>query len=250
MSVAAATTEPQQLDSLVAYMRGAAEAREKGLWDSLVARLADERLKITIGNLKGGVGKSTSAVYLALMLHALTGKRVLLIDADANSQTVLDWSTQAADWPPGVTVVAWPVTDLARRVKAVEADYGHIVIDTGGHVAAEEILAQALLVTDFLLVPVMASPVEVRRLPATFTLAAKVDAISPVLAQVLLVRVEAGDNDLDARSARVLFDESGMPYMGSYVKQAKRYYRDFGHAEVDPADYLDVLDELTSPDAG
>ena len=82
-------------------------------------------MKVTYGNLKGGVAKSTSSVYTALGLAA-AGGRVLLVDADATNRTCLKWSSLAADWPAAVTVTSWEVPDLARRVQAVAADYDHV----------------------------------------------------------------------------------------------------------------------------
>ncbi|MGH3429430.1 MAG: AAA family ATPase [Mycobacteriales bacterium] len=204
-------------------------------------------MSITVGNIKGGTGKSTTVVFLALLLHSLTGGRVLLIDADKNSQTVSDWSAQAPDWPEAVVVAGLAVTDLGRKVQAIRGDYDHVVIDTGGH--SEEILGQALMVTDELIVPVAPSPLEIRRLPATFQVATRVDVISPIAAQVLLVRVGAGDSDLDASEARALFEQEGVPYMDSYTRQLKGYPRAFGQVPDDFMDYLDVLDELTAPEA-
>ena len=112
-------------------------------------------MRVTFGNLKGGVGKSTSSVYLALGLAA-AGGRVLLVDADATNRTCLKWSSLAPDWPAPVTVVSWEVPDLARRVQAVAADYNHVVIDTGPQRPA--ILRQALMVTGNLVVTVAPSP--------------------------------------------------------------------------------------------
>src|ERR1039458_5214031 len=70
-------------------------------------------MRVTFGNLKGGVGKSTSSVYTALGLAA-AGGRVLLVDADGTNRTCLKWSSMAEDWPPSVTVVSWEVPDLDR----------------------------------------------------------------------------------------------------------------------------------------
>ena len=76
-------------------------------------------------NLKGGVAKSTSAVYLAegLARHG----RTLLVDADPQG-TVLTWSELAGDgFPP---VVSLPTRDLRRRLRELAKDYEHVVIDT------------------------------------------------------------------------------------------------------------------------
>jgi chromosome partitioning protein len=241
-----AEVRPPELIDVPTFMRAAVEADRPGLWNRLVAALADRDMTITCGALKGGTGKSTSAVYLALLLFALTGRRVLLVDADGTSQTTLDWSSMAADWPPEVIVMSWPVPDLARRVQAMRGDVGHVVIDTGGH--SDEIFAQALLATDYLLVPVMPSKVELRRIPSTFAVARQVDSISPVLAQVMLVRITGGAKDLDMAEARRLFDAEDIPYMDSYVRHLKCYIRDVGHAVIDPADYVDILAELLEVD--
>ena len=61
-------------------------------------RKAGAAVRVTYGNLKGGVGKSTSSVYTALGLAA-TGRRVLQqTTADATNWTCLKWSSLAEDW--------------------------------------------------------------------------------------------------------------------------------------------------------
>lgn len=70
---------------------------------------------LTLGNRKGGVGKSTSAVYLATGLARLG--RTLIVDADAQG-SILSWSEDAGEtFPAGV--VQWSTRDLAKRVKDV-----------------------------------------------------------------------------------------------------------------------------------
>src|ERR1017187_4291994 len=136
-------------------------------------------MKLTFANLKGGVAKSTSSIYVAPAL-ARRGDTVLLVAADDTNRTCLKWKALAGDWPPTVHVPGWEVPDLARSVQAVESLFQDIVIDTGPQKPL--ILKQALLVTDELIVPVSPSPGELEQLPDTFALAAEVDAISPVYA--------------------------------------------------------------------
>jgi chromosome partitioning protein len=198
-------------------------------------------MRITLGNLKGGVGKSTSSVYTALGLAA-QGGRVLLVDADATNRTCLKWSTLAPDWPASVVVMSWEVEDLARRVQAVERDYDHIVIDTGPQ--RPKILGQALLVTDELVVTVAPSPVELEQLPDTFDLAAKADAISPVFAQVLLVKVRRGTRS--SASARQWLTDNNLPVMTAEVHLLESYPVAYGTVPADLAEYELVLKELAS----
>jgi chromosome partitioning protein len=199
-------------------------------------------MKLTVGNLKGGVAKSTTAIYLACGLAALGG-RVLLVDADGTNASALDWSSNALEWPAGIVVVPWPVEDLARKVRAVEADYDHIVIDTGPEQSG--LLRQALMVTDELIVPVSPSPMELRKLGHTFQAAAEVDAISPVIARVLLAKVRGGTRS--AVEARQYLAHLGLPVMTAQVHLREAYSLAWGTAPADPAEYGAVLAELLEP---
>jgi chromosome partitioning protein len=196
-------------------------------------------MRITFGNLKGGVAKSTSSVLSSLVL-ATAGGRVLLVDADATNRTALKWSSMAGDWPSSVTVVSWEVPDLARRVQAVEADYDHVVIDTGPQKPA--ILRQALMVTDDLIVPVSPSPSELEQLGDTFTLAAEVDAISPTFAQVLFVKVRRGTRS--SVEARAYLTEHNLPVMAAEVHLLEAYTLAYGTVPADLGEYEMVVKEL------
>lgn len=198
-------------------------------------------MRVTYGNLKGGVGKSTSSVFTALVLAA-QGRRVLLADCDATNRTCLKWSSLAPDWPASITVVSWEVPDLARRVQAVAGDYDDVVIDTGPQKPA--ILRQALMVTDDLIVTVAPSPVELEQLQDTFTLAAEVDAIAPTFAQVLFVKVRRGTRS--AVEAREYLIAHGLPVVGAEVHLLESYPLAYGTVPSDLAEYEAVVKELAS----
>ena len=200
-------------------------------------------MRLTIGSLKGGSGKSTSAVHIALGLAA-QGDRVLLVDADPQAATVMDWSTSAGDeWPSNIVVVPWPTHDLAKRVTQISGDFDSVVIDTGGE--SDVILGQALMVTDELVIPTAPSLAEIRRLPATFELAARIDAISPLSARVLLTRVRAGTTS--AKDARELLESQGFPVMAAEIRMREKYAQAFGTVPTDLGEYADVLTELQTP---
>lgn len=200
---------------------------------------ARRHVSLTVGNLKGGTAKTTTAMYVAAGL-ARAG-RVLLVDADPQG-SALDWSEHTERLP--ATVIPWPTRDLARRVADVAGDYDHIVIDTGPGNPA--ILRQALLATDELLVPVAPSPVELRRLAPTFELAAEVDAGAghPVLARVLLARVQARTRA--AAAARTVLADLGLPVMTAEIPLRQRYALAWGSVPgIEPgSDYDQVLADL------
>lgn len=199
-------------------------------------------MRITVGNLKGGVAKTTTSVHLACGL-ARTG-RTLLIDADPQAASALDWSTVAGEGFP-VTVIPWSGPDLARRIRDVAADYAHLVVDTGGE--NDVVLGQALLATEELIVPVAPSLIELRRLPATFDLAAKIDVISPVTARVLLCKVRSGTRS--GVEARELL-EADLPVMAAQIGLREAYATAFGSVPADLGEYEAVLAELAGAPVG
>jgi chromosome partitioning protein len=197
-------------------------------------------MRATLGNIKGGVAKTTSSVNLSLALAA-RGERVLLADADVTNRSCLKWKALAADWPASVVVLGFG-DDLARQVNAIAADYDSVIIDTSPQ--HSKVLRQALMVTDDLIVPVAPSPIELEQLPDTFALAAEVDAASPVFTQVLLVKVRAGT--LSAVKAREYLMEHELPVMDTAVGLREMYSLAYGSVPTDFGEYADVLEELTA----
>jgi chromosome partitioning protein len=105
----------------------------------------------TVGNGKGGVGKSTTALQLALGL-AFEGARVWLIDGD-RQRTVLNAVTARADsGRPMIAAAAYSEgPDLRTQVKLQRDNYDYVVIDAGGRDSTA--LRAALVVSDAVLIP-------------------------------------------------------------------------------------------------
>ena len=106
---------------------------------------------VTIGGIKGGVGKSLIAVNLTV-IRALAGKRVLLIDGDEQG-TAGDWT----DHRIGLGI-STPWTSVRLRGGAVRTqalkmagDYDDVIIDCGGR--DTDSLRAALTVSNVLVVP-------------------------------------------------------------------------------------------------
>lgn len=197
-------------------------------------------MRITIGNAKGGVAKSTTALYLAVGWQR-AGARVLLVDADPTNQSLMEWS-RAADcqWPSGIVVVPWQDLSLGRRVAALAGDFDHTIIDTGPESLA--LLKQALLVTDHLLVPVGPTPTELRQLAITLGTAAEVDQVRPLQVRILLTRVTARARS--RRAARRYLAELGIDTMATEVRRLEAVPMAWGTVDFDLGDYAGVLAEL------
>jgi chromosome partitioning protein len=107
---------------------------------------------ITVGNTKGGVGKTTIAVNLAIA-RALAGRDVWLIDGDrqGTAQTAISLRAEAG-YTPGIACASYPDGQMLRaQVKQQAAKFDDVVIDAGGRDSSA--LRTALVLSDVLLVP-------------------------------------------------------------------------------------------------
>ncbi len=196
-------------------------------------------MKICVGNLKGGVGKTMTAVHLALGLSR--SGRTLLVDADPEQPQAYEWSITAEDWPvERLTVVQNASRDLANRIKPMLSDYEHVLFDVGPKNPA--LLRQAMMLSDDLIIPVAPSTGELRELPKSFELAADIDAVHPLRAAVLLVQVRSGTRS--GHEARAILNEMGVSTLTAEVRFLERYRLAFGAVPADLGDYETVLTEL------
>jgi chromosome partitioning protein len=105
-----------------------------------------------VGSTKGGVGKSTLAVLLAVT-WARAGRDVLLVDGDAQGSAQKAIASRAeADRKPAIACVQYPEGRVLRDQFRLQAPkYDDVVIDAGGHDSTS--LRAALLLSDAVQVP-------------------------------------------------------------------------------------------------
>jgi chromosome partitioning protein len=108
---------------------------------------------LAVGNVKGGVGKTTLAVNLAIAL-ARSNRDVLLIDGDEQGTAAAFTELRAREkkGPPGYTAVALHGANIRTQVRQLARKYADIVIDVGGRDTGS--LRAALTVADVVLIPV------------------------------------------------------------------------------------------------
>lgn len=197
-------------------------------------------MNVCIANLKGGVGKTETAVHLALGL-ARSG-RTLLVDADPSQAAAHDWALVAGEhWPSHSCVVVQEASrELVRRVQPMMGDYEHVVFDVGPK--NPSLMRQAMSLSDGAVLPARPTTDELCELPKTFEFAAEVDAVHPLWVAVLLVQVRPGaTTERDARELLVGYD---MAAFDAQVRLLKRYELSFGTVPHDLGDYEAVLTEL------
>lgn len=198
-------------------------------------------MQVTVGMLKGGASRTTTAVYLALAQWQRDQHPVLLVDADPANGTAFEWSEDAEGWPSGVSVAYWPLTSLARRVDAARAagEAESVVVDTGNDAAA---LRAALEVTDHLLIPLAPSGTESTRLTPTLEVAAEVAQRRPLALSIVLTRTVHGTNS--RREARAALTGMGLDVLETEVPRLERFANAYGTTPTDLGPYAQVLDEL------
>ncbi|MDA8381760.1 MAG: AAA family ATPase [Betaproteobacteria bacterium] len=107
---------------------------------------------ITVGNTKGGVGKTTLAVNLAIA-RAMQGRDVWLVDADrqGTAQTAIGIRAEAGQ-EPGIACATYPDGPTLRaQVLQQKGKFEDVIIDAGGRDSTA--LRAALVLSDILLVP-------------------------------------------------------------------------------------------------
>jgi chromosome partitioning protein len=194
-------------------------------------------VRISIINLKGGVGKSTSAVFLA---HGLARDgRTLLVDADPQG-SALSWSVNAGGFP--FSVVSLAVRDLHKRLPELAEDYKHVLIDTPPIDLG--IMRSAALTVDTALIPLAPTGMDVERLKGTLDVLAEIESINPVEVRVLLTRVRSGTNSAKVLPG-ILGETLKLPLLGPSIPLGERYANAFGQPVTDIYEYADVLAALT-----
>src|ERR1035437_812160 len=115
---------------------------------------------ITVGSTKGGVGKTTLALNIAIA-RAMAGRDVWLIDADrqATASTALAIRGEAGRLPAIATAHYPDGGALRSQVQHQRAKFQDVVIDAGGRDSTA--LRAALVLSDLVLVPFQPRSIDV-----------------------------------------------------------------------------------------
>ena len=166
---------------------------------------------ITVTSYKGGVGKTTCSVCLALLLSPY-GK-VLLVDSDPNRSAV-GWAARAA--AQGVELPYVTCSDPEAHLVISKGDFAFVIFDTAGRPSPAD-LKELINGCDLLLIP---------SFPFTMELDTLADITSQMPAtanyHILLTKVPGGKqtDGVDAYAACKSLD---LPVLSQGIREFKAY---------------------------
>jgi len=165
---------------------------------------------IALTGQKGGVGKSTTAICLAVAAMD-RGRRVLLVDADPQG-TARTWGDVAAELGHQVPTVIAMGAHMHKpgQLKAMAEAYDDVIIDCPPRVG--DVQRSALLVADVALFPCGASAADAWALAASLEVLEEVRAYRDNIRAAVVITRKQGRTAL-ARSARTVLEESGLPVL-------------------------------------
>jgi chromosome partitioning protein len=160
---------------------------------------------VVVAALKGGVGKTTTSVYLSAVA-AMSRRPVTLIDADPQGSAA-DWVEQSEDEQlRKLTVVEAPTDRLVTKaLDRLESDAVAIVDTAPGN---ERLLGKVLDRASVAVVPARVGGIEAPRVNAVL-------AMVPDSVPAGLVITSARVTTRDYQNALELWDEAGVPVWGT-----------------------------------
>lgn len=145
-------------------------------------------------NTKGGVGKTTTAVHLAVMLAGQG--RTLLIDGDpqASAASWAAWRREKPEYHPSPTTTCLGGKAILSEGKSLAQGFAHVVVDAGGRDSVG--LRSSLLLAERAIIPVGASQLDAAALTDVMTVVDLARDYNPSLdVRILLARVDPRTKD-------------------------------------------------------
>lgn len=175
---------------------------------------------ITVGSTKGGVGKTTLALNIAIA-RALAGRDVWLIDADrqGTASTALAIRGEAGKLPAIATAHYPDGGQLRTQLTHQRNKFQDIVIDAGGRDSTA--LRAALVLSDLVLVPFQPRSIDVWAVADIAALIEEARSMRDGLQALAILNMAdtAGSDNEDAAAA--LADYPAIEYLDTPIRRRK-----------------------------
>lgn len=175
----------------------------------------------TIGGIKGGSGKTTLAVSLAVTLSS-KGRKVLLVDADKQA-TATDFARWRAETlgDTGFTAIQLSDMQVRNEIQKLKSNYDDIIIDAGGRDTASQ--RAALVVSDVFLAPFAPKSFDIWTLDQVDGLIKEMQIANPELTPVAVLN-RLDNNKKDRVEAKQIIEESGtFQVLSSSLRERKAF---------------------------
>ena len=213
---------------------------------------------VSVTNLKGGSGKSTIAINLAVS-YMDRGYKTCILDTDTEQRSAMKWQQDRPDNLQDLPVYGAEVEQLSKLTKELKASYDVIIIDGAPQLEGHgEII---MVVSDVVVIPLKPSILDYRSTEKFIASFRKVKALKEVQGldlQGCIVITDALERTLSYRDVRDAV--SSLPEGLFFTIPSLVAYRDCiqegqGVAEYDKgraADafgkFVDALQEITTPE--
>jgi chromosome partitioning protein len=204
---------------------------------------------LTVGNTKGGVGKTTLAVNLAIA-RAISGREVWLIDGDRQGTAAAAIAVRTeAGRQPGIACAQYPDGQALRgQVLQQRTKWDDIVIDAGGRDSTA--LRAALILSDVLLVPFAPRSYDVWALDDMAALIDEARSVRDGLrAYAVLNLADPGNAADNAEAAAAVAEVPQFEYLAAPIRRRKAFSNAGGKGlavfEMSPKD-AKACDEMSS----
>ena len=176
---------------------------------------------LAVGNVKGGVGKTTLAINLSI-IWALQGRGVLLIDGDeqATAMAFTELRTGALG-EPGYTAVALHGAAIRTQVRKLATKYDHIIIDVGGRDSVS--LRAALTVAHLVLIPVQPRSFDLWGVDQTMELITEARELNESLRAVAVLNAADPQGHDNEDAANLLRDNDALELAPSIIIRRKAF---------------------------
>jgi chromosome partitioning protein len=178
---------------------------------------------ILFGGEKGGTGKTTMAVNMAV-LRAMQGRDVLLVNAD-KQQSAAQWAATRAseNHTPHITCVSIYGSTVSDEVRKLAAKFDDVVIDAGGVDSLE--LRAGMLIADAIVTPAKPSQFDVFTLSKMDKLVGEARAVNVNLQAAILTNIAPTHPNMTDSEEMAEFVEELQNYalLKTIVKDRKAY---------------------------
>jgi chromosome partitioning protein len=178
---------------------------------------------LTVGNTKGGVGKTTIAINLAVA-RALAGRDVWLIDGDSQGTAQTAISIRAeANRQPGIACASYSEgTILRSQILQQRQKFEDIVIDVGARDSMA--LRAAIMLTDILLIPFQPRNFDVWALSDIVSLINEVNSMRDGLKCYAMLNMADPTNTTENKeAAETVADFPQLQYLPAILRRRKSF---------------------------